>query len=77
MKLKSWLDKQDKPFQVTTVPLSRKRKRNSGLQTQTDLFEDRLSVQYELKPRDKWDCLRRYKKFTGKCDGSGMTRERR
>lgn len=64
-KIKSWLDKQDKPFGLVTAPLSRKRKRNSGLQTQTDLFEDRLSVQYEVKPRDKWECLRRYKKFTG------------
>ena len=64
-KIKSWLDKQEKPFGVTTIPLSRKRKRASGLQPQTDLFEDRLSVQYEVKPRDKWECLRRYKKFTG------------
>lgn len=64
-KIKLWLDKQEKPFTITTVPLSRKRKRNSGLQAQTDLFEERLSVQYEVKPRDKWECLRRYKKFTG------------
>lgn len=66
-KIKNWLDKQEKPFAVTTVPLSRKRKRQSGgLQTQSDLFDDRLSIQYEVKPRDKWECLRRYKKFTGK-----------
>ena len=63
--LKSWLDKQEKPFGVTTVPVSRKRKRASGLQLQADLFEDRLNVKYEVKPRDKWEDLRRYKKFTG------------
>jgi hypothetical protein len=27
-------------------------------------------VQYEVKPRDKWESLRRYKKFTGKEDPS-------
>ena len=64
-KIKSWLDKQEKPFGVATVPISKKRKRNVTLQTQIDLFEDRLSIQYEVKPRDKWECLRRYKKFTG------------
>lgn len=64
-KIKNWLDKQDKPFGIATQPLSRKRKRNSGMQVQNDLFEDRLSIQYEVKPRDKWECLRRYKKFTG------------
>ena len=64
-KIKSWLDKQEKPFGVATTPFSRKRKRISGLQTQTDLFEPRLDIQYEVKPRDKWECLRRYKKFTG------------
>ncbi|KAK3713240.1 hypothetical protein LTR37_008673 [Vermiconidia calcicola] len=64
-KIKSWLDKQEKPFGLATAPVSKKRKRNSGVwQTQTDLFEDRLSVQYEVRPRDKWECLRRYKKFT-------------
>lgn len=67
-KIKSWLDKQGSPFGVATIPLSRKRKRTSGLQPQTDLFEDRLSVQYEVKPKDKWECLRRYKKFTGGCE---------
>ncbi|KAK3719012.1 hypothetical protein LTR37_004575 [Vermiconidia calcicola] len=64
-RIKSWLDKQEKPFGLATAPVSKKRKRNSGVwQTQTDLFEDRLSVQYEVRPRDKWECLRRYKKFT-------------
>ena len=64
--LKAWLDKQEKPFTVATDPPSRKRKRNSGMQLQSDLFEDRLSIQYEVRPRDKWEALRRYKKFTGK-----------
>ena len=66
-KIKSWLDKQEKPFGVVTVPPSRKRKRNAGLQMQNDLFQDHLNIQYEVKPRDKWECLRRYKKFTGTC----------
>lgn len=63
--VKTWLDDAKTEFKVTTAPLSRKRKRSGNMQTQTDLFEDRLSVQYEVKPRDKWECLRRYKKFTG------------
>jgi hypothetical protein len=33
---------------------------------QDDLFEERLAVQYKVKPADKWESLRRYKKFTGK-----------
>jgi hypothetical protein len=65
-KIKQWLDKQDRPFSIAIQPSSRKRKRTSGtMQTQTDLFDDRLNIQYEVKPRDKWECLRRYKKFTG------------
>lgn len=65
-KLKEFLNKNDKPFSVTTVPLTRKRKRASAtLQAQADLFEDRLSVQYEVKPSNNWESLRRYKKFTG------------
>ena len=68
--LKAWLDKQEKPFTVATDPPSRKRKRNSGMQLQSDLFEDRLSIQYEVRPRDKWEALRRYKKFTGRQSGS-------
>lgn len=66
--LKAWLDKQEKPFTVATDPPSRKRKRNSGMQLQSDLFEDRLSIQYEVRPRDKWEALRRYKKFTGRLE---------
>jgi len=70
MRLRDWLDHTDNPFAVHTVPLSRKRKRNSvhQLQVQDDLFQERLNVQYEVKPRDKWESLRRYKKFTGKED---------
>jgi hypothetical protein len=72
LKLRDWLEHTDRPFGVHTVPLSRKRKRTAAnqLQVQDDLFEDRLTVQYEVKPRDKWESLRKYKKFTGKrrCD---------
>ena len=67
-RLRDWLDHTDNPFAVHTIPLSRKRKRNNvnQLQVQDDLFQERLTVQYEVKPRDKWESLRRYKKFTGK-----------
>ncbi|KAK5120438.1 hypothetical protein LTR85_006377 [Meristemomyces frigidus] len=64
-KLKDFLNKSDKPFSVTTVPLSRKRKRAStNLLPQKDLFEERLDVNYEIKPANNWESLRRYKKFT-------------
>lgn len=74
MRLREWLEVTDRPFQVRTVPLSRKRKRQNvnQLQTQDDLFEERLAVQYEVKPRDKWESLRRYKKFTGKATPLGL-----
>lgn len=67
-RLREWLEYTDQPFSVHTVPLSKKRKRTgiNQLQVQDDLFEERLAVQYEVKPRDKWESLRRYKKFTGK-----------
>lgn len=76
-RLRDWLDNTDDPFKVHTVPLSRKRKRNSAnqLQVQDDLFEERLTVQYEVKPRDKWESLRRYKKFTGKEDHAMIMNE--
>jgi len=65
-RLREWLEYTDRPFSVHTVPVSRKRKRTgtNQLQLQDDLFEERLAVQYEVKPRDKWESLRRYKKFT-------------
>ncbi|KJX93211.1 ebs-bah-phd domain-containing protein [Zymoseptoria brevis] len=64
-KLKAFLEKQGTPFTVSTAPASRKRKRDAAaVLIQDDLWEDRLSVQYEVKPKDKWDSLRRYKKFT-------------
>ena len=67
-KLGAYLDRSDKPFAVTTVPISRKRKRATEAQVQSDLFGDRLTVQYEVKPANNWESLRRYKKFTGKED---------
>jgi len=68
LRLREWLEYTDRPFTVHTVPVSKKRKRTgtNQLQLQDDLFEERLAVQYEVKPRDKWESLRRYKKFTGK-----------
>jgi hypothetical protein len=64
-RLKEFLEKSDKPFQVTTVPISKKRKRGAPLQIQKDIFDPRLDVQYEIKPANNWESLRRYKKFTG------------
>lgn len=65
--LKNWLDGKDKPFGIQIAPSSQslKRKRDDDWQLQTDLFEDRLSLRYQVRPKDKWECLRRYKKFTG------------
>ncbi len=74
-RLKAWLDKQEKPFKVATAAPSRKRKRNPVMQMQSDLFEDRLNIQYEVKPKDKWECLRRYKKFTGMYIGITWVRD--
>jgi hypothetical protein len=67
MSLQAYLDRSDKPFDVAVIPASRKRKRASGAteSVQGDLFEDRLSVRYEVKPKQNWESLRRYKKFTG------------
>jgi hypothetical protein len=70
--LRDWLNAEDNdhPFEVHTVPLSKKRKRsnNKHLQVQDDLFQERLTVQYKVEPKDKWESLRRYKKFTGRED---------
>ena len=62
-----YLESTDQPFSVDTVPLSRKRKRrDTQLQIQDDLFEARLAVKYKVEPKDSWKSLRRYKRFTGK-----------
>lgn len=67
-RLREFLDHNDRPFDVHLVPASKKRKRTpASLQEQNDLFEERLTVQYEIKPWDKWSSLKRYKKFTGEC----------
>jgi len=67
VRLRKWLDSTDQPFTVRTVPLSRKRKWNSARQqVQGDLFEERLTVCFEMQPWKEWKRLRRYKKFTGK-----------
>ena len=59
---------QGNPFTVRTAKLpptdSKKRKRDQNLLLQEDLFEDRLSCLYGVEPLDKWESLRRYKKFT-------------
>jgi hypothetical protein len=67
VRLREWLDSKDQPFAVRMVPLSRKRKWNSARQqVQGDLFEERLTVCFEMQPWKEWKSLRRYKKFTGK-----------
>jgi hypothetical protein len=67
IRLREWLDSKDQPFTVRTVLLSRKRKWNSARQqVQGDLFEERLTVCFEMQPWKEWKSLRRYKKFTGK-----------
>lgn len=68
-KIKEWLDKTvEGPWIVHATAFSNKRKRDtpSKLLTEDRLFEDRLKVQYEVKPRDRWEALKTYKKFTGR-----------
>ena len=66
-RLISWLDQQEQPFTVATEAPSRKRKRNSNIQLQDDLFEERLSIRFEVKPFDKWESLKKCDSFTGMC----------
>lgn len=64
--MKEWLKNNKSRFNVTCADVSRKRKRESeDLLVQDDLWDDRLSVQYEVTPRQKWESLRAYRKFTG------------
>jgi hypothetical protein len=65
--LRDWLNNNPvNPFGIATLPNSKKRKREtSAYQAQEDLWEDRLSVLYEVRPKERWDNLRKYKKFTG------------
>lgn len=66
-KLLEFLDTHEKPFSVATVSATKKRKRGAThLHVQRDLFDERLSVAYEVKPATNWESLRQYKKFTGK-----------
>lgn len=64
LKLKQFFDRTPQPFTVKNAPASKKRKRDGLVQIQNDLWEDKLSVQYEVAPKDIWESLRRYKKFT-------------
>jgi hypothetical protein len=65
VRLLNRLDATDQPFKVRIVPLSRKRKRgDTKLQIQDDLLEARLAIQYRVGPKEFWESLRRYKKFT-------------
>lgn len=65
-KLRNFLSSTDKPFTVTTLPTSRKRKRaGANVYTEQNLDDERLEVQYEIKPLNNWESMKRYKKFTG------------
>ena len=66
-RLISWLHQQEQPFTVITEAPSRKRKRNSNMQLQDDLFEERLSIRFEVKPFDKWQTLKKCDSFVGMC----------
>ncbi|KAI7520471.1 hypothetical protein KC331_g20198, partial [Hortaea werneckii] len=64
-RLRAFLSKTDKPFTVETIPTTRKRKRGSAEpHTEPNLDDERLTVQYEVKPASNWESLRKYKKFT-------------
>ncbi|KAK3117395.1 hypothetical protein LTR53_001309 [Teratosphaeriaceae sp. CCFEE 6253] len=63
-KLRDFLDRSEKPFSVSTTAISKKRKRGTHLLTEANLWEDRLSVRYEVKPANNWMSLKGYKKFT-------------
>ncbi|KAK6431621.1 hypothetical protein LTR95_012216 [Oleoguttula sp. CCFEE 5521] len=64
--LKAYLDRTERPFAVLAIPASKKRKRSSASHQllQDDLYDPRLTLQYEIKPFDKWSSLRKYKKFS-------------
>ena len=54
VRLREWLDSTDQPSTVRTVPLSRKRKWNSARQqVQGYLFEERLTVRFEIRVASK------------------------
>lgn len=64
--LRVYLSNNANPFEITTYAPSKKRKRSSTpMLSENDIFEPRLSVNYEIKPANHWESLRRYKKFTG------------
>lgn len=65
-KMKAWLDKTTEgPWTVYTAPPSNKRKRDAPkMDIEDRLFEDKLKVQYEVRPRERWEALKLYKKFT-------------
>ncbi|PIA93515.1 hypothetical protein CB0940_04761 [Cercospora beticola] len=63
-RLKEWLDRTNNPFNVTISSATRKRKRDEDMHLEEGLLVKDLQVLYEVKPRDKWESLRRYKKFT-------------
>ncbi|USW54885.1 Putative BAH domain, Zinc finger, FYVE/PHD-type [Septoria linicola] len=63
-RLREWLDRNERPFNVKIDAPTRKRKRTEEMHLEEGLLTDSLKVLYEVKPRDKWESLRRYKKFT-------------
>lgn len=62
--LKTWLeDPRRAPFRVKVSALNKKRKRDDD-HVENDLWESRLACEYTVQPKDKWDKLRKYRKFT-------------
>lgn len=68
VRLKDWLSTTDKPFGVKVDAPTRKRKRGEEMYLEEGLLVPDLQVLYEVKPRDKWESLRRYRKFTGEAN---------
>ncbi|QIW95743.1 hypothetical protein AMS68_001261 [Peltaster fructicola] len=66
--LRDYLDSQaaEGPFVVETLPLSRKKVKrgNQDVERIDDLFERRLTVQYNIRPNNAWSALKKYKRFT-------------
>lgn len=71
-RLKQWLSTSDKPFGVKIDAPTRKRKRGEEMHLEEGLLVPDLQVLYEVKPRDKWESLRKYKKFTGETSRMDM-----
>ncbi|CAK4030778.1 ebs-bah-phd domain-containing [Lecanosticta acicola] len=65
--MKNWLDDAPRPLFTVSVsanPANSKKRKRDDENIEQDLFENRLSCKYSVHPKDKWDKLRKYRKFT-------------